>query len=103
MADGILDGAGETQQTGKIPGTDLREGTPTMPLLLAARHDATVRRALAGGPLDGALVRVGATDALARSREAALDYAARARSFLGAETHREELEALTYAVVDRAG
>jgi geranylgeranyl pyrophosphate synthase len=103
IADDILDCAGETQQTGKIPGTDLREGTPTMPLLLAAAQDATVRDALAGGPLDGALVAVAATDALARSRDAALDYAARARSLLGHVPHREELEALTYAVVDRAG
>jgi geranylgeranyl pyrophosphate synthase len=103
IADDILDCAGQTQETGKIPGTDLREGTPTMPLLYAAQQDETVRSALAGGPLDGALVRVGATDALVRSRDAALDYAARARSFLGAGKHREELEALTYAVVDRAG
>jgi geranylgeranyl pyrophosphate synthase len=103
IADDILDCAGQTQETGKIPGTDLREGTPTMPLLLAAQQDDVVRRALAGGPLNGALVRIGATDALVRSREAALDYAARARSFLGAEIHREELEALTFAVVDRAG
>jgi geranylgeranyl pyrophosphate synthase len=103
IADDILDCAGQTQETGKIPGTDLREGTPTMPLLLAAQEDEVVRDALAGGPLDGALVRVGLTDALARSREAALDYAARARSFLDSETHREELEALTYAIVDRAG
>ena len=102
IADDILDCAGETQQTGKIPGTDLREGTPTMPLLLAAQQDEVVRRALAGGPLDGALVRVAATDALARSREAALDYATKARSFLGSGTHRDELEAMTYAVVDRA-
>ena len=43
------------------------------------------------------------TGAIERSREAALDYAARARGFLGAHPHREELEALTYAVVDRAG
>jgi geranylgeranyl pyrophosphate synthase len=103
IADDILDCAGQTQETGKIPGTDLREGTPTMPLLLAAAQDEVVRAALAGGPLDGALVRVAGTDALARSREAALDYAARARSFLGAQSHKEELEALTYAVVDRAG
>jgi geranylgeranyl pyrophosphate synthase len=103
IADDILDCAGQTQETGKIPGTDLREGTPTMPLLYAARADETVREALAGGSLDGALVRVAATDALVRSREAALDYAARARSFLGEGKHREELEALTYAVVDRAG
>jgi geranylgeranyl pyrophosphate synthase len=103
IADDILDCAGQTQETGKVPGTDLREGTPTMPLLLAAQADPVVRAALAGGPLDGALVRVAATDALARSRQAALDYAARARSFLDADNHREELQALTYAIVDRAG
>ena len=80
IVDDILDCAGQTQETGKIPGTDLREGTPTMPLLLAARVDPVVRAALAGGPLDGVLVRVAATDAIARSREAALDYAAGARS-----------------------
>jgi hypothetical protein len=73
-----------------------------MPLLLAAQQDDVVRAALAGGPLDGALVRVAGTDALERSRAAALDYAGRARSFLAGEEHREELEALTYAVVDRA-
>ena len=101
IADDILDCAGQSQETGKIPGTDLREGTPTMPLLYAAQEDAAVRSALAGGSLDGALVRVAATDALERSREAALDYAAKARSHLGAEAHREELEALSYAVVDR--
>jgi geranylgeranyl pyrophosphate synthase len=103
IADDILDCAGQTQETGKIPGTDLREGTPTMPLLFAAREDDVVRRALAGGSLEGALLRVAATGAIERSREAALEYAARARSFLGAHPHRDELEALTYAVVDRAG
>jgi geranylgeranyl pyrophosphate synthase len=103
IADDILDCAGQTQETGKIPGTDLREGTPTMPLLYAAAEDEYVRQALAGGPLDGALVRVAATDALARSREAALEYAAKAASHLGNERYRGELEALTAAVVDRAG
>jgi len=103
IADDILDCAGQTQETGKIPGTDLREGTPTMPLLFAAQEDAVVRSALAGGPLDGVLLRVAATGAIEQSRDWALDYAARARSFLGAHPHRDELEALTYAVVDRAG
>jgi geranylgeranyl pyrophosphate synthase len=102
IADDILDCAGQTQETGKIPGTDLREGTPTMPLLYAAQEDELVCAALAGGPLDGALARVAATEALERSREAALDYAAKARSCLGPQPRREELEALTYAVVDRA-
>jgi len=102
IADDILDCAGQTQETGKIAGTDLREGTPTLPLLLAAREDEVVRSALAGGPIDGALVRVAASGAIERSREIALDYARRARSHLNGHLHREELEALTYAVVDRA-
>jgi geranylgeranyl pyrophosphate synthase len=60
-----------------------------------------VRRALAGGPLDGALLKVAETDALDRSRRVALDYASRARACLDGNLRREELEALTDAVVDR--
>jgi len=101
IADDILDCTGETIDTGKIAGTDLREGTPTLPLLLAAREDAVVHRALAGGSLDGALVRVAATGALDRSRRIALEYAERARECLNGEVHSAELEAMTYAVVER--
>jgi geranylgeranyl pyrophosphate synthase len=101
IVDDVLDCSGETIETGKVAGTDLREGTPTLPLLLAARQDAVVRQALAGGPLDGALVRVAATDALDRSRELALEYALRARACLNGAPRREELEALTEAVVNR--
>ncbi len=56
---------------------------------------------LAGGPLEGALVRVAATGALDRSRELALDYARRARACLNGELQREELETLTHLVVQR--
>jgi geranylgeranyl pyrophosphate synthase len=101
ITDDILDCTGETIETGKIAGVDLREGTPTLPLLLAAREDELVRAALAGGPLDGALLRVAATGALERSREIALDYAGRARASLNGELRSEELSALTYAVVER--
>ncbi len=101
ITDDVLDCAGETIETGKIAGVDLREGTPTLPLILAAREDEVVRQALAGGPLDGALLRVAASGALERSREVALDYARRARSCLNGELYREELEALTYLVVHR--
>jgi len=101
ITDDILDCSGETIETGKVAGTDLREGTPTLPLLLAAREDEVVRRALAGGPLDGALVRVAATSALARSRELARKYALQARARLNGELGRDELEALTDAVVER--
>jgi geranylgeranyl pyrophosphate synthase len=101
IADDILDCAGETIETGKIAGTDLREGTPTLPLILAAREDDSVRRALAGGPLDGALIRVAETGALERARLVALDYAQQARACLDGHLRREELEALADAVVNR--
>jgi geranylgeranyl pyrophosphate synthase len=101
ITDDILDCTGATIETGKIAGVDLREGTPTLPLLLAAQRDDVVYRALAGGPLDGALVRVAQTGALERSREVALEYATRARTSLDGELHRDELEALTHLVVER--
>jgi geranylgeranyl pyrophosphate synthase len=101
IADDVLDCSGATIETGKIAGTDLRDGTPTLPLLLAAQEDDVVRAALAGGPFEGALVRVAATGALERSREVALDYARRARACLNGELHRDELESLTHAVVNR--
>ena len=101
IADDVLDCTGETIETGKVPGTDLRDGTPTLPLLLAAQQDPVVREALAGGPKEGALVRVAGTDALDRSRELALHYASQARSCLDGAPRREELEALTWAVVER--
>jgi geranylgeranyl pyrophosphate synthase len=102
IADDILDCTGDAADTGKVPGTDLREGTPTLPLLLAGREDPVVRRALAGGPLEGVLVRVAATSALQRSREVARAYAREARAALNGALRREELEALTDAVVDRS-
>ena len=101
IADDVLDCSGATIETGKIAGTDLRDGTPTLPLLLAAQEDAVVHAALAGGPLDGALLRVAATGALDEARAVALDYARRARACLNGELHRDELEALTRVVVDR--
>lgn len=102
IADDVLDCSGETIETGKVAGTDLRDGTPTLPLLLAAQEDPVVASALAGGPKEGALVRVAATGALERSREVALHYASQARARLDGAPRREELEALTWAVVERS-
>jgi geranylgeranyl pyrophosphate synthase len=102
IADDILDCAGDTVETGKVPGTDLRDGTPTLPLILAARVDPAVRTALAGGPLEGTLVRVAETGALEQSRQVALDYAARARASLDGRSRHDELEALADAVVHRS-
>src|SRR5262249_47731239 len=100
IVDDILDCTGQTIETGKVAGTDLRDGTPTLPLILASQEDALVRRALAGGAQNGALVRVAETGALERSRRTALDYAERARASLNG-THRRELDALVTAVLER--
>jgi geranylgeranyl pyrophosphate synthase len=100
IVDDILDCTGETIETGKVAGNDLRDGTPTLPLILAAQEDSLVRSALAGGPQEGALVRVAETGALERSREIALRYGARARASLDG-THRKELDALVTAVLER--
>ena len=101
IVDDVLDCTGETVETGKVPGTDLRDGTPTLPLLLAARQDELVRRALEGGLLEGALVRVATTDALERSRAVAVDYAERAKACLNGAVRREELAAVADAVLHR--
>ena len=101
IADDILDCVGDFDTTGKAPGVDLRDGTPTLPLILAARRDRRVWSALAGEPVEDALERVAATDALEESRQLALEYAARARAALDGEPARASLEMLTHLVVDR--
>jgi len=49
LADDVIDLASATGESGKTPGTDLREGVPTLPVLL-------VRRAAAAGDLSAAAV-----------------------------------------------
>ena len=102
IADDVLDCSGVDDRDGQ----DRRHRPPRRHADAAApargrRRTTSSARALAGGPLDGALVRVAATGALERSREVALDYATRARACLNGELHREELESLTHAVVNR--
>jgi geranylgeranyl pyrophosphate synthase len=101
--DDILDCTGDADETGKDPGVDLRDGTPTLPLILAAREDPGIWRALAGEDVPDALERVAASGALEKARAVALEYAGRARAALDGEPDRESLEALTYAVVERRG
>ena len=81
----------------------MRDGTPTLPLILAARRDEAVARALAGEDVRDALDRVAATGALDEAREFALRYAGDARAALDGRPDRAALETLTHIVVDREG
>ena len=101
IADDILDCTGEFDTTGKAPGVDLRDGTPTLPLILAARSDPAVASALSGEDVPDALERVAASDALEESRRVARSYAEKARESLAGLDNVDALRALTYAVVDR--
>jgi heptaprenyl diphosphate synthase len=57
LSDDLLDVMSDSDESGKTPGTDLREGVPTLPVLLLRRaarpEDAELVAALAG-PLDDA-------------------------------------------------
>ncbi len=53
LSDDILDVASESAESGKTPGTDLREGIPTLPVLLARRST---------DPADARLLELLATD-----------------------------------------
>jgi heptaprenyl diphosphate synthase len=46
LSDDILDIASESEESGKTPGTDLREGVPTLPVLMARASDDPADRRL---------------------------------------------------------
>ncbi|WP_312886740.1 polyprenyl synthetase family protein [Actinocrinis puniceicyclus] len=61
LSDDVLDIASDSDQSGKTPGTDLREGVPTLPTLYALastdRESARLRELLSAPITDDALVR----------------------------------------------
>jgi heptaprenyl diphosphate synthase len=75
LADDILDVLSDTEISGKTPGTDLREGVPTLPTLMALRsdepEDARLRELLSGPLTDDAMHAEAL--ALMRSHRAILD------------------------------
>jgi heptaprenyl diphosphate synthase len=115
ISDDILDIASDTGQSGKTPGTDLREGVQTLPALYALR-DTTEQgarlRELVGRPLIDdaehveALRLLRSSQALAEARRTTLAYAEAARAALSSLPDvpaRAALEALTDLVVTRTG
>ena len=115
LADDLVDIASESMQSGKTPGTDLREGIPTLAGLIALMGndpaDARLRDLLSRPlPDDGehaeALALLRAHPALAEARAAAHEWAAAARDTLAPLPDipaRRSLEALCDFVVTRTG
>ncbi|MEE1776674.1 polyprenyl synthetase family protein [Streptomyces sp. NPDC049952] len=119
LADDVLDIASDSHESGKTPGTDLREGIPTLPVL-----HLRARAAAGGSPedkelvelLDGdladdarlaeALRRLRAHPALEQARRDTVRYAQEARATLAPLPEcyaKAALEELCDAVVHRAG
>jgi heptaprenyl diphosphate synthase len=113
LSDDLLDVAADSADSGKLPGTDLREGVPTLPVLLLRRanrpSDAALLAALAGGLTDdaeltGVLAELRTHPVMAEAREVTAGWAEDARSTLAAlpdNDVRAALESLCDFVVTR--
>ncbi len=113
LVDDLLDYGGDTGQLGKNVGDDLREGKPTLPLLIAMERSAEperqlIRHAIEHGEVQGLpriLEIVRASGALAATREVARAEAAKAVDCLHAlpaSAHRQALLELSIRSVDRS-
>jgi heptaprenyl diphosphate synthase len=80
LSDDILDIASDPEDSGKIPGTDLREGVRTLPVLFALEDEPAGELAdlVTGDPSDAEVARalelLRGSDVLARSRDVASGY-----------------------------
>ncbi|WP_327133171.1 polyprenyl synthetase family protein [Streptomyces sp. NBC_01343] len=119
LADDVLDIASDSHESGKTPGTDLREGIPTLPVLrlreMAAQggdpDDLELVRLLDGDLTDDALhaqvlARLRVHPALEQARRDTVRYAQEARATLAPLPEgfaKSALAELCDAVVHRAG
>jgi heptaprenyl diphosphate synthase len=114
LSDDLLDIASESADSGKTPGTDLREQVPTLPVLLLRRdnraEDAGLIAALSGDlssdqALDDVLVELRAHPVMAAARSVTAEWAQDARSSLASfsdSTAKAALESLCDFVVSRS-
>jgi heptaprenyl diphosphate synthase len=113
LADDLIDIASDASETGKTPGTDLREGVDTLAVLYAKRDPADLRLSelLAGDLRDDerlaeALALLRANPAVERARETTRGVGAQAVALLAPlpeSDAKAALTALVTSVVDRVG
>ena len=91
ISDDIIDIESDPEESGKLPGTDLREGVHTLPMLYALREDgpdADRLRTLLRGPVTDdddvaeALALLRASGGIAAAKQTVQQYAAQARAEL---------------------
>lgn len=109
--DDVLDVSGPAERTGKHRGTDLLDGTITLPLILARERDPQLKhldlRTAVTNPseADALCERIADTGALTDAREEALTYVAQAKAALDEidlpARQRRSLELVADGVVER--
>jgi len=110
VSDDLLDVVGHPGRTGKTRGIDLRDGNPSLPIVLALRADPEfarlfARERLASGDLEAGLGRIHASGVLSAVTARAQAHVAEALDALRrlpASPYRRTLEALAQNLGDRS-
>ncbi|HEY3552916.1 MAG TPA: polyprenyl synthetase family protein [Solirubrobacterales bacterium] len=104
LLDDVLDVSGPPERTGKARGTDLLDGTITLPLIEAAKSDPSIREVdlhgLNAASAEVLCDRIEATGALERVRARALQLVADAKSALERSAFEPEQKQLLSLVAD---
>jgi geranylgeranyl pyrophosphate synthase len=104
LLDDVLDVSGPPERTGKARGTDLLDGTVTLPLIEAAAGDPSIREvdlhALDAAGAEALCDRIAATGALERVRARALALVAEAKEALERTNFEAEQRQLLALVAD---
>jgi geranylgeranyl pyrophosphate synthase len=104
LLDDVLDVSGPPERTGKARGTDLLDGTVTLPLIVAAGRDPTIAatdlRDLDGAGAEALCLRIAATGALDDVRARALEMVAEAKQRLAGADLDPERRRLLDLVAD---
>jgi geranylgeranyl pyrophosphate synthase len=107
LFDDVLDLSGPPDQTGKSRGTDLLDGTITLPVIYAREEDPALRDERPQNVTEAEALcdRIAATGALERSRERALEFVAEAKAILTmiplVDNQRAALNLVADGVVER--
>jgi geranylgeranyl pyrophosphate synthase len=104
LLDDVLDVTGPPERTGKARGTDLLDGTVTLPLIEAATVDPGIREVdlhgLDAGAAEALCDRIAATGALEKVRALALEMVAEGKRRLGQAGFEPEQRKLLGLVAD---